>query len=718
MCKVCEVVYGASIAKSGGSRGAWSHFAVKFNDNPGKKLKRHGDSKAHKEAEVMLKSVRIEDALQKADQKTKDDKSEANELYIEKLIRTIHFLARNNLAVKELYPKAISFLSNEIQEPIIKQYQDSCPKNAAYDSSDSCDSLLNSLNDQLKGETIKVLKDASDLAIFADEATSAARKEMMGLFLSAYDEGTNKVVVEFVQITSVSSTQSAILMDKVRDIMTENGLDIEKTRFSCLDGTNSMSGEHTGLQRRIRHFAPFAIYVNCRCHRLALCFKHLFELFPWLESLDKLLLGLWKGFFYSGKNRHILNALQEAYGLKALNLVKAAVTRWLSHGSACRRCRERYVVIIEALDDIVSSKNNAELLVHRDTMLESQTVFQITFLEDVLSVTNALSLLLQSDHKDFAAISRSVDNTIAKLKGIGKSYDSIHLKSFRESDKIIGKIKEYERRNIVSTGTRKRSKIDRSLNNSQDFHTKVIQPFVKALVKEIKNAFDLTNLPILNAFLKLDPQDIPTKEATEFPSYGEKELKVLFDHYGTSKEDTFQERTIKANSLLDCSFSVLTVEYTNFKDYVADQKIALSEEYAGKEKSLQSRFLLVDAQKYKTRKQLKAIEDELKVVRSKKACPLTVEDLLRDTVIETAFPHVRRLLKIYVLIPMSEAIVERGFSKMGQIMTKKRTTLDDNSLDTLMRISYHKEPLTSVEIKNTIDIWKNKCDRRIFSPNF
>ena len=36
---------------------------------------------------------------------------------------------------------------------------------------------------------------------------------------------------------------------------------------------------------------------------------------------------------------------------------------------------------------------------------------------------------------------------------------------------------------------------------------------------------------------------------------------------------------------------------------------------------------------------------------------------------------------------MSEAIVERGFSKMGQTVTKKCTGLDDNSLEMLMRIS-------------------------------
>ena len=60
--------------------------------------------------------------------------------------------------------------------------------------------------------------------------------------------------------------------------------------------------------------------------------------FPWLESIGRLLLGLWKGFYYSGKNYHILKSIQEAYVVQALNLVKAAVTRWLSHGAACKHC--------------------------------------------------------------------------------------------------------------------------------------------------------------------------------------------------------------------------------------------------------------------------------------------------------------------------------------------------------------------------------------------
>ena len=181
--------------------------------------------------------------------------------------------------MKELYPKVISFLASELHEPIIKQKLEKCPKNVGYDSSDSCDTLLNSLNLHLKEKSIRTLIEVDDTTIFADEATSLAGKEMMGLFVSAYDENNKKVLVEFVSIAAVSSTQSIIFLDQVRNILSDNNIGMCKIRFSCLDGTNAMSNEHTDLQQIIRHFAHFSIYINCRCHRFALCFKHLFELF-------------------------------------------------------------------------------------------------------------------------------------------------------------------------------------------------------------------------------------------------------------------------------------------------------------------------------------------------------------------------------------------------------------------------------------------------------
>ena len=72
----------------------------------------------------------------------------------------------------------IKFLSNEINEPVIKQYLETCPKNAAYDSSNSYDSITVSLNSHLKEKSISTIVNVDDLVIFGDKATSAARKEM------------------------------------------------------------------------------------------------------------------------------------------------------------------------------------------------------------------------------------------------------------------------------------------------------------------------------------------------------------------------------------------------------------------------------------------------------------------------------------------------------------------------------------------------------------
>ena len=72
-------------------------------------------------------------------------------------------------------------------------------------------------------------------------------------------------------------------------------------------------------------------------------------------------------------------------------------------------------------------------------------------------------------------------------------------------------------------------------------------------------------------------------------------------------------------------------------------------------------------------------------------------------------------MKIYICIPQSEVVFERGCSKMNLILRKKRTVLDNDTLDALMRLSYQKTKLNAYETQEIMDTWKHKKDRRIFS---
>ena len=51
------------------------------------------------------------------------------------------------------------------------------------------DSLLNSLDSFLWEKTRNKINRSADIVLFADEASNAARSEMLGVFLSYFDEG-------------------------------------------------------------------------------------------------------------------------------------------------------------------------------------------------------------------------------------------------------------------------------------------------------------------------------------------------------------------------------------------------------------------------------------------------------------------------------------------------------------------------------------------------
>ena len=102
--------------------GAWSHTPVTFHDNADKKLECHNSTESHKQAILGLVNLHIEDTIGSWAKEKSQERHEANNLYIGKLICIVHFLPRNILPVKSLYQKFIEFLSNELEEPIIKQH--------------------------------------------------------------------------------------------------------------------------------------------------------------------------------------------------------------------------------------------------------------------------------------------------------------------------------------------------------------------------------------------------------------------------------------------------------------------------------------------------------------------------------------------------------------------------------------------------------------------
>ena len=116
-------------------------------------------------------------------------------MYVSKLINIVPFWGKHNVPIKELYPPLLHFLAFDLEHPITK-YLKNCPKNATHDSHATVDSLISALNEFIKKETDTKLRNASDVVIFGREATTVARKEMMGIFLNCYNEDDQEFVME------------------------------------------------------------------------------------------------------------------------------------------------------------------------------------------------------------------------------------------------------------------------------------------------------------------------------------------------------------------------------------------------------------------------------------------------------------------------------------------------------------------------------------------
>ena len=218
--------------------------------------------------------------------------------------------------------------------------------------------------------------------------------------------------------------------------------------------------------------------------------------------------------------------------------------------------------------------------------------------------------------------------------------------------------------------------------------------------------------------MALDPSSIPASNDYLFLMYGENDISTAFDFYGKPAEDDYEGHKSYSPLLLNCTLDSLKLEYGGYKTYVATRNNKVKGELELQLKSLNAKLICANAQKYKPTQEIKAIEREIVETKGKILAPVTALDLLDDSVVESAFPNIRKLHHLYVLIPQSEDVVERGFSKMKLIMTDKCTRLEPESLNSLMRISYDSEPLSTEKVNAVIDVWKTSRNRHIFSEGF
>ena len=177
---------------------------------------------------------------------------------------------------------------------------------------------------------------------------------------------------------------------------------------------------NNGLQRGIRFYSPFNMYINCRNHRLALCLHHLMKDVDFAELLidyDSLLLGIWKMFHFSPKKGAVLEHVQSIYGKRPLKIIKAAVTRWLTHGRASQRILDCFKELLETIDHICLETKETDIRGYRNMLMEHRIVFCLCLMTEILAGMKTLFLAPQKQQGSLLVdIKHMVDITTDTLQ--------------------------------------------------------------------------------------------------------------------------------------------------------------------------------------------------------------------------------------------------------------------------------------------------------------
>ena len=164
---------------------------------------------------------------------------------------------------------------------------------------------------------------ASDFSLMTDETTEISDHAELAIFVRYVNSDSHQVTEVFPGLVEDNGSKGAeALFNLICNVLKRKGIDIKQMRFNGMDGTTTMSGERSGLQRRFRHEVPHTKYINCRDHKLALVFVHLLPNFKALQNVDSVLLSSWKMMKYSTGRNAVFGEAQETLGRKNVNSLK------------------------------------------------------------------------------------------------------------------------------------------------------------------------------------------------------------------------------------------------------------------------------------------------------------------------------------------------------------------------------------------------------------
>lgn len=479
---------------------------------------------------------------------------------------------------------------------------------------------------------------SSKYSLIVDESTDVSQTKWMRVCVRFFDVKNLRVITQFLGIFLVEEATAEHLFNSMKLFLKKVGLNIQNIIAIGTDGAKNLCGKNKSLFTLLKNENPQLILVKCTCHSLHLCCSKASNEIP--KNADFLIKEVYNYFSHSPlrslKYKRAFDLINAGIdGNSFRKLVQISGTRWLSYGSAIKRILEQWVELKYHFSSISMAENDRTAQNIYDELCDEKNRLFLVFISPIVNEMNSLNLEFQSDNMDAG---------------------SMHEKMF--STLLL-------------------------------FSSKIVKPSVLNNNQNIEKKLDSLSIAIesSNSFLPLDVIDFGSDFETEISTVdmNEEEVRILKENCFVYLKKILKEminrlpenmnvfKVFSQFSILKCGNSLSQPKFSIIHDAL---KIFMDPEVAlGVYESQWGKLAFVNWKDY--------FNDEI---------PTNLLDFwpkvydYHDAAGTYHFRELSLAVLNMLVIPTSNACVERVFSIMNYTKTRLRNKIQYDLLDALLRI--------------------------------
>ena len=372
-----------------------------------------------------------------------------------------------------------------------------------------------SISKIIERDLLSSFKSSTYFSLMADESTDVSSKEELSI--CARWEQDNKPVEHFLGIVPAKETIAEAISSYLCAFLESKSIDITTMRGLGFDGTNTMSGQRSGVQKRLRLHSPSAVYVHCRCHQLQLATLNAADEHREVKRVLGTLVTIWKAFHYSPKKAEKLAEIQAELNAPEFKMLKPSDTRWLSRERAVHAVRRSLPALVTTFEEIFDETGDAEAHGIASLLTKYNTVACISMLSDLLHNVAKLQGSLQGKDVDLASVPGMVESTLERLKELKEDTDSTTW--FKDHSTVFTDPAQLGEKSVAVTETMK-----------THFFPGGVLP------DHIRGRIDCTDL--ISSMAVFDLRHLPDDEVN-LSDYSTDKINTLTAFYGSAQEVQF-----------------------------------------------------------------------------------------------------------------------------------------------------------------------------------